>query len=289
MIKRFFGNLDDRTRKSLLLVFSGVLASVALAIVKLHVGLSSNSITILLDATNSFLDIVTYLVTLVAIFVAVLPNKNYGRAEYLSSFIVSVVAVVFGGLFFFRSLNRLAMPEPIWFGWQNCLMLALTIPVKLVLGFTFRIFGKRFSSTALAAIFLDCFLDVFITATSLVSFAVSGTVDYAVDAIVGIVLSVLVVILGVKMVADNVKLIVRGRDFSSERVQILMECRRLGLDVDSVVFHDYGVTRGDCTVTVYFDGTSDDFYAVSEALKTDIATQTNLNPTIVPCKRKSQD
>ncbi len=270
----------------MLLVFIGVIASVALAIIKLHVGLSSNSITILLDATNSFLDVVTYLITFIAIIVAVLPKKNYGRAEYLASFVVSVVAVVFGGLFFFRSLNRLAMPEPIWFGWQNLIMLAVTIPVKLLLAFFFRSFGKRHSSSALTAISLDCFLDVFITATSLVSFAVSGNVDYAVDAIVGIVLSVLIVVIGVKMVASNVKLIVKGRDFSSEKIQILMACKQKGLVVKDVVFHDYGVSMGICTVTVEFDGDMEEFFTISQALCDDLSARTNLAVSVLPVPKQ---
>ncbi len=286
MIKRFSQNLDERTKQSMLLVFIGVIASIALAVIKLHVGLSSNSITILLDATNSFLDVVTYLITFIAIIVAVLPKKNYGRAEYLASFVVSVVAVVFGGLFFFRSLNRLAMPEPIWFGWQNLIMLAVTIPVKLLLAFFFRSFGKRHSSSALTAISLDCFLDVFITATSLVSFAVSGSVDYAVDAIVGIVLSVLVVVIGVKMVASNVKLIVKGRDFSGEKIQILMACKQKGLTVKDVVFHDYGVSTGVCTVTVEFDGDMDEFFVISQALCDDLSARTALAVSVLPVPKQ---
>lgn len=271
-----------------MLVFCGILLCVALAILKLHVGLSSNSITILLDATNSFLDIVTYVITFVAIFVSALPKRGYGKAEYLSSFIVSVVAVVFGGVFFFRSLNRLAMPEPIWFGWQSCLMLGVTIPVKLFFGIVCKKYGKRHNSSALTAISLDCFLDIFITATSLISFAVSGTIDYAVDAIVGIVLSILVVAIGLKMVIDNVKLIVKGRDFSDEKIRILMICRGKNVDVVGISFHDYGVLDGECIVTVEFEGSVEEFCNLSEELKADILLRTRLTAVIVPAKKNSQ-
>lgn len=276
--------MDERAKKSAILAGIGVALSAGLAFMKLHVGLTSNSITVLLDATNGFLDVVTYLIALVSFLTLLKPSKNlgYGRVEYLASFVVSVVAVVFGGIFFFRSFNRMAMPEPIWFGWQNCVMLAVTVPVKLCMGFTFLHFGKKYSSSALTAIALDCFCDVGVTATSLVSFAISGVVDYAVDAIVGIVLSVIIVAFGVGMVIKNVKIIVHGKDFSEEKESIVVTCKMHGLDVKDIVFHDYGAKSGVSVVKVFFDGNMEEFYPLSSAVKAEILEKTGVAADIVP-------
>lgn len=76
--------MKDRVKKSIILIAVGIVINVALAIIKMHVGLSSNSLCIMLDATNSLLDIITCIVTL-AFFIALLVPRNekapygYGR------------------------------------------------------------------------------------------------------------------------------------------------------------------------------------------------------------------
>ena len=140
--------MKDRVKKSIILIAVGIVINVALAIIKMHVGLSSNSLCIMLEATNSLLDIITCIVTL-AFFIALLVPRNekapygYGRGEYLAGFIVSVVAVVVGGLFFIRSLNRMAMPEPVWFSWENCVLIISTLPVKLGVGLLYYFANRK--------------------------------------------------------------------------------------------------------------------------------------------------
>lgn len=176
----------------------------------------------MLDAVNSFFDVLTCVATLAFLVALLFPRSEkapygYGRGEYLAGFIVSVVSVVVGGLFFLRSINRLAMPEPVWFSVQNCALICATLPVKLAMGLTYYFCNKKLHSSAVKAIMLDSFLDIGVTATSIVSFAISSRVDYAVDAIFGIVISVIIVVFAVKMVADNVRSIVVGDGAKQER------------------------------------------------------------------------
>ena len=237
--------MKDRVKKSIILIAVGIVINVALAIIKMHVGLSSNSLCIMLDATNSLLDIITCIVTL-AFFIALLVPRNekvpygYGRGEYLAGFIVSVVAVVVGGLFFIRSLNRMAMPEPVWFSWENCVLIISTLPVKLGVGLLYYFANRKIKSSAIKAIMLDSFLDIGVTTTSVVSFAVSSRVNYAVDAIFGIVVSVFIIVVAIKMVVDNVKAIVVGDGAQDERKAIASACEEHGATVKKVVLHDYG-------------------------------------------------
>ena len=113
--------MKQRVKKSLIIVAIGVVVNVALALIKMYVGLSSNSLCIMLDAINNFFDILTAIVAGVAFCTLLIPRSEkapygYGRTEYLAGFIVAATSVVVGGLFLIRSLNRMAMPEPVWFG-----------------------------------------------------------------------------------------------------------------------------------------------------------------------------
>ncbi len=240
-------HFKQRIKQSLILLSAGIAVNIALATVKMYVGLSSNSLTIMLDATNSFFDVLTGIVTVAAFAVLFIPRSKkapfgYGRSEYLAGFVVAVASAVVGGTFFIQSLNRLAMPEPIWFGWQNCVLISVAVPVKLAMGLIFYFKNKKLQSKAIAAIVLDCFLDTGITSASLVSFAVSSQVDYAVDAIVGMIISVAVLVFAVKMVVDNVKCVVQGEGGEDERKLV---CGILAKDIrikklGTVTVHDYG-------------------------------------------------
>lgn len=237
--------MKERAKKSLILIAAGIAINVVLASIKMYVGLSVNSLVIMLDATNSFLDIITGIVTLVVFVMLLVPRSEsapygYGRGEYLAGFVVAVTAVVMGGLFFIRSLNRLAMPEPVYFGWQNCVLIAVCVPLKLAIGLGYYFANKKIKSKALKAIMLDSFLDTAITATSLVSFAISANVNYAVDAIFGIVMSIVIIVFAIKMVVDNVKAIVLGDGSIEEKDAVEQACRDRGVEYRNLILHDYG-------------------------------------------------
>lgn len=236
-----------RVRDALLLLAAGVAVNVALAFTKLYVGLSANSLTIMLDAINSFFDIVTCIVTVIAFCVLLMPRSKraphgYGRSEYLASFVVAVVSAVVGGIFFIRSLNRMAMPEPVYFGVESCALIATAIPVKLGIGLAYHFVNKKkLRSKAISAIALDSFLDAAITTASLISLVVSSRVDYAVDAIFGIALSVVIMIFAVKTVADSVRAAVVGDcPDVAEAIKEAVSKQQNVESVREISVHDYG-------------------------------------------------
>ena len=237
--------MKQRVKKSLILISIGIVVNVALALIKTYVGLSSNSLCIMLDAVNSFMDILTAIVSAVAFCTLLIPRSEkapygYGRAEYLAGFIVAATSVVVGGLFLIRSLNRMAMPEPVWFGVESCVLISVTVPVKAGLGVAYYYADKKMNSATFRALALDSFLDVGVTVTSIVAFAVSARVDYAADAIVGIVVSVAIIVFAIKAVAENVKSVVLGDGATEEKKVILNECEKEGVTVLKMNLHDYG-------------------------------------------------
>jgi len=237
--------MKQRVKKSLILISIGIVVNVALALIKTYVGLASNSLCIMLDAVNSFMDILTAIVSAVAFCTLLIPRSEkapygYGRTEYLAGFIVAATSVVVGGLFLIRSLNRMAMPEPVWFGVESCVLISVTVPVKAGLGVAYYYADKKMNSATFRALALDSFLDVGVTVTSIVSFAVSARVDYAADAIVGIVVSVVIIVFAIKAVAENVKSVVLGDGATEEKNVISDECEKAGVTVLKMNLHDYG-------------------------------------------------
>lgn len=237
--------MNARIKKSILLIAIGIIVNIALAAIKMYVGLASNSLCIMLDAMNSFLDTLTCIVTLIVFIVLLAPKSEhaphgYGRGEYLAGFIVAVVSVVMGGFFFIRSINRMAMPEPVYYGLQSMVLISVCLPIKLGMGLMYYFANKKIRSQAIRAVMLDSFLDLGITATSVVAFAVTTRVDYAVDAIVGIVMSIVIIAIGIKMVVENVRAIVVGDGAKEEKKAVEQVCQDNGVTLEKTDIHDYG-------------------------------------------------
>ncbi len=288
--------MKQRIKQSIILLSIGIAVNIALAITKMYVGVSVNSLCITLDGTNSLFDVLTGIITLAAFAALFAPRSEnapfgYGRSEYLAGFIVAVVSVVMGGLFFMRSLNRLAMPEPVWFGWQSCVIIAVAIPVKLAIGLLYYFYNKKLQSKAIAAIVVDSFLDVGITSASLISFAVSGRVDYAVDAIFGIAISVLVVVFAVIMVCQTVKCLLKGDDCEDEREAIkryLDECEYIER-AEAIVLHDYGFGAKTGTVRAVFGRgfTREDIERLEDSIYADIEKECGAKVWIIPISEQN--
>lgn len=285
------GQLKSRIKQSIFMLAIGIVANLTLVAVKLYVGMSSNSLTLMLDATNSIFDVLTSIVTLFAFVALFIPHSDsapfgYGRSEYLAGFIVAVASAVIGGLFFVRSLNRLAMPEPVWYGWQNCVLISVAIPIKIALAVFYFVKNKKLKSKAIAAIALDCCLDIGITSASLVAFAISSEVDYAADAIFGIIISIVVLIFAVKMIVDNIKSVVKGdgseeeRDIIKRTVKGDARIKRIG----NITLHDYGFGTKIGTVEAVFENgvTLDDVKQAEREIRDGIKAECGAEIWLVP-------
>ena len=146
------------------------------------------------------------------------------------------------------------MPEPVWYGWQSCVLISVAIPIKIALAVFYFLKNKKLKSKAIAAIALDCCLDIGITSASLVAFAISSEVDYAADAIFGIIISIAVLVFAIKMIADNIKSVVKGdgseeeRAIIKKRVKEDIRIKRIG----NITVHDYGFGAKAGTAEVVF-------------------------------------
>ena len=268
--------MKQRIRTSILLLAVGAALSLGLGIAKLYVGLHTNSVCIMIDSTNSFFDTVTTLTAVVAFALLLAPRSakypyGWGRGEYLSGEVVAVVTVVMGVVFLLQSLNRLAMPEPVWFGWENLMIMIAALVVKVGMAIAYFLFNRRLHSSVLKAIALDCFLDIGITTVAVVSFAVSPLTGYAVDAWLGIAVSVVVAIFGLKAVWDNLRPLLGYGDLSAEK-QALREVLDGKAEILAEEWHDYGYRAKVGTVTVAVD--SEDIAADTDTWSAEIQNNT---------------
>lgn len=286
--------MNKRAKQCIAVLAIACCVNLGLAIAKLFVGLSANSLCILIDSTNSFFDIITGVVALLSFVMLTKPVTSdkpfgWGRLEYVAGCVVAVASVVMGGVFFMQAINRLAMPEPVWFGWQSCLIISLAAAVKLGMAIGYAVSNRRLQSPAIRALVWDSVLDLGISLFSILSFTLSGQVNYAIDAWFGIAISVFVFVCGIKLTIDNLRLLAGHGDTRQWQCSIRQLClaNPLVSQVENIVLHDYGphAIQGEVLV-VWASDDLQQILAAGEQLQQQIKQQTGIQVQFVPCRRK---
>ena len=291
------GKMSSRTKKALCLVGIGIVLNLGLALCKLFFGLSANSLCILLDSTNGFFDTLTGIVTAVAfVLVALAPTEKFpygfGRSEYLAGFIIAVATAVMGVTFLLESLNRLAMPEPVWFGLPSTIMLAVSIVVKFGYSLAITLCNKELRSKTLRAIAIDGFLDVGITSATLISFTLSAYLRYAIDSFFGIGISIVVLAFSIKLIVDAVRTVLGNNDMKEERdaLDALCAAEPVIEELNSVYLHDYGYRAkyGIAYVTFSPSSSEEERNAAADHIAAELKEQTGATIELVMQRKTTE-
>ena len=117
----------------------GIAANVFLAAFKAVVGLTANSIAIVMDAVNNLSDAASSVITIVGTKLAGKePDKKhpfgYGRIEYLSAMLISMLVLYAGVTAFVESVKKIVHPDTPEYGAAALIIVAVAVAVKIVLG-----------------------------------------------------------------------------------------------------------------------------------------------------------
>ena len=157
-------------------------------------------------------------------------------------------------MFLMRSVNRLAMAEPVYYRTSSLLIIAAALVVKIGMTVAYALVNRQVGSYAIKALLLDSLLDVGVTTVSLLSYTLSQRLSYAVDAWVGIAVSVAVVGVGIKMVVDNTKLLLGGEVATTrQRVADRLGSTKGIASVAELSLSDYGYRNKVGYASVVFD------------------------------------
>ena len=205
----------------------GICVNLCLFMVKLYVGISTNSISIYVDSLNNALDSVVCIIALVGFWLSVRTSPKYpfglGRAEDLTGFITAVVIVGTGFGFGYVSLERTLYPAPVWFSVRYAVIIAVTAVVKLLLGAYYKFKDRRHPSPVLKGLFTDSVLDFFITLSTLISFTLTRVAGVPVDGYFGIAISAVLLISGAKSCVSSFACILGKRETEDcDRAQALL-------------------------------------------------------------------
>ncbi|MBQ1791104.1 MAG: cation transporter, partial [Oscillospiraceae bacterium] len=166
------GNNGSREKTIIRTSIIGIVANVFLAAFKAAVGLMSHSIAIVLDAVNNISDAGSSLITIIGTKLAGMePDKKhpfgYGRIEYLSAMIISVIVLYAGITSFVESVKKILHPETPDYTPVSLIIVAVAVVVKILLGRYVKRVGERVNSDSLINSGKDAMLDAVISASTL--------------------------------------------------------------------------------------------------------------------------
>ena len=174
----------------------GIAANIFLAGFKAFVGILSNSIAIVLDAVNNLSDALSSVITIVGTKLAGrAPDKKhplgYGRIEYLSAAIISVIVLYAGVTSFTESVRKIIHPETPDYSALTLVIVASGVLVKILLGRYVRATGEKVGSDSLVASGSDALNDSIISASTLVAAVLYIKAGWSLEAWLGAVISVI--------------------------------------------------------------------------------------------------
>lgn len=193
-----------RTGYGMLASIVGVVCNVLLFLVKILIGLTIQSISVMADAFNNLSDAASSVIGLVGAKIAARPADKehpfgHGRAEYISAFIIAFLILQVGFSCLKTSVSKVIRPEEVTFNWFLIGILLLSVLVKLWLSIFNKNLGNKINSGVLKATAADALGDVLITTATIISLLISRVTGILVDGYMGVIVSVFVLIAGYKI------------------------------------------------------------------------------------------
>ena len=195
----------------------GIIANVFLAGFKAVIGLMTNSIAIVLDAVNNISDAGSSLITIVGTKLAGRePDKKhpfgYGRIEYLSAMIISVIVLYAGITSFVESVKQIIHPETPDYNTVSLIIVTVAVVVKILLGRYVKGIGVQVNSDSLINSGEDATLDSIISASTLVAAGIFLIFHISLEAWLGAIISVVIIKSGIEMLRDTISQILGERN-----------------------------------------------------------------------------
>ncbi len=228
----------------------GILANVLLAVFKAVIGILSNSIAIVLDAVNNLSDAASSIITIVGTKLAGKePDRKhpfgYGRIEYLSALVISIIVLYAGITSFTESVKKIVSPDVPDYSAAALIIVAVGVLVKIVLGRYVKGVGEKVNSDSLVNSGQDALLDSIISASTLVAAVIYLIFHISLEAWLGAIISIVIIKSGIEMIQETISQIL-GQPADIKVIGEIKKAVASFPDVSGaydLVLHDYGPDR----------------------------------------------
>ena len=239
--------LQSRDKKIVKTSIIGIVANVFLAAFKAVIGVISHSVAITMDAVNNISDAASSIITIVGTKLAgkEADKKHpfgYGRIEYLSAMIISVLVLYAGITAFVESIKKIINPETPDYSAVSLIIVGVAVVVKIVLGRYVKSVGKKVNSDSLINSGADATLDSIISASTLVAAGIYLIFHISLEAYLGAIIALVIIKSGFDMLRETLSKILGesvDAELAKEIKSTVMSFPEISGAYD-LVLHNYG-------------------------------------------------
>ena len=225
----------------------GILANVLLAAFKAVVGITANSIAIVMDAVNNLSDAASSVITIVGTKLAgkEADRKHpfgYGRIEYMSAMVISILVLYAGITAFTESVKKIIHPDTPDYSTASLVIVAVAVAVKILLGRYVKSVGKKVNSDSLINSGEDAALDSVISASTLVAAGIYLFFHISLEAWLGAVIAAVIIKSGTGMLRETLSRLLGERADAqlSKDIKATVGSYPEISGVHDLVLHNYG-------------------------------------------------
>ncbi|MBQ6574912.1 MAG: cation transporter [Lachnospiraceae bacterium] len=273
---------SQREKKITQVSIVGIVVNILLGVVKFVFGSLTKSIAIVSDAVNNLTDSSSSIITIIGTKLAAKkPTREhpfgYGRIEYLTSIIISVMILITGAEMLMSSIKAIIHPEEVNYSIASIAILAVTVVVKTILGSYFQKNGRDIQSDALIASGADAKNDALVSLITIASAAIFLLTGFSLDAIAGAVISAFILKTGFDILKDTLDKILGERADAelAEAIKETVRSRPEILGAHDLILHNYGPGKntGSMNVEIEHKTKLSDLYPMLHSLQNEIYTK----------------
>lgn len=270
--------LEPGSREGTVVAVSGlnILVNLIFAAIKVVIGLAVSSIAIVSEGVNNATDSATSLITIVGTKLSAKhPTEKhpfgFGRIEYLTSLLISVLILFTGAELMESSVKLIFEPQEMSISYVTMAIIAVSALVKLALGLYTIKEGRRVDSSSLVALGTECRSDSVVSVITLVTALVFLVFHVSLDAYAGIIMSLIVLKAGFEVLKETLSDILgqAGEKELAQELYRIIRAEPLVLNAADMMLHNYGPDAYSGSVNVEIDQskTVGEVYAVLHELQ----------------------
>lgn len=296
MLKKLFikdyKNVDNpqvRNQYGIVAGIFGIVTNLILFLIKLVIGIITNSVTIMADAFNNLSDFGSCIVTIIGFKLASKPADKehpYGHAryEYVTGIIVSLLMLVMGVIFAKTSIEKIFAPEEIKLGIGTYIVLIVAILGKVLQMVVYLDFAKSIKSSTIKATAMDARNDILTTLTVLITMIVMGIFKINIDAYMGLLVSGFIILSSINSLKDTINPLL-GNVPSKEKVEKIKEkilSHKEIIGIHDLRIHSYGEQNDFVTVHAEVPDTMNivEAHEIADIVEREFKEELNIDLTI---------
>lgn len=199
----------ERQNKIVRTSILGIIGNSLLAIFKIIIGIGANSIAILVDAVNNLSDALSSVITIIGTKLAGKdPDKDhpfgYGRIEYLSAMVISVIILYVGVSSLVEAFKKIINPTNPSYSYITIIVVVLSVIVKLIIAYYFNKVGKEVDSDALINSGKDSKLDSVVSLSILLAAGLYVWFEISIEAYLGAIISIIIIKSAIDMLSKTI-------------------------------------------------------------------------------------